>query len=331
MIAQGTRAQRLDEAIAGVEYEVMPGLIVDGSYRRRSLGSVIEDVWAGDRHIIGNPGRFDDDAAAELAAEIASLPAGSPERERLEARLDGLEALGALDEPRRDHDEVRLGVAWHDSRELFARAAYTWRRTRGNYPGLLDDDRFDARAHVTSQFDLVDLMPNRDGPLPQDRTHAFELDAYRAFELGGAHALTLGTRLRAASGTPVDVLGRHPTYGWGEAYLLPRGAAGRTELAAGADLHLGYQRDLPGQSSLTLFADLFNLLNWQAAVRVDEAYTDDAARPIVGGEEEDLVYLKRATASGAELRDPVSRNRNFEQPTARQTPLTIRFGVRVSF
>ena len=46
------------------------------------------------------------------------------------------------------------------------------------FSGLLADDNYQAQPNLSSQYDLLELMPNRDGPLPQDRTHDFKLDGY---------------------------------------------------------------------------------------------------------------------------------------------------------
>src|SRR5206468_543527 len=151
----------------------------------------------------------------------------------------------------------------------------------------------------TSQYDLIELLSNRQGPLPHDRPHNFKLDGYYTFDLKQAGRVTTGARLRAQSGVPVDVLGRHAVYGRRESYLLPRGANGRTDFIATADLHVAYGRKI-GQMELEVYFELFNVFNTQTETLKDEEYTLDRSNPIIDGDFSDLPYLKRLNTGGTD-------------------------------
>jgi len=108
-------------------------------------------------------------------------------------------------------------------------------------------------------------------------------------------------------------------------FLLPRGAAGRTPTITQADLKFGYRRELSKGTSIEAFFDVFNLFNERTALRVDDNYTFDSAAAIVNGTTNDLKYAK--SASGA----AIVKNPNFGQPTAYQSPIHGRLGVRFLF
>jgi hypothetical protein len=64
---------------------------------------------------------------------------------------------------------------------------------------------------------------------------------------------------------------------------------------------------------------------------VDEDYTFDRVNPIVGGEYEDLIYLKQMASGGSETADPAGRNLNFLNDSVRYAPLSARLGARLTF
>ena len=143
--------------------------------------------------------------------------------------------------------------------------------------------------------------------------------------------LVAGARFRAFSGVPINTLGGHSLYGTGESYLLPRGSAGRTEFQTRADLRLAYSRELRHGVQMDVFFDLFNVYNNQGEARVDSLYTFSDANPVVGGTKEDLVYTKATNSNGFETQDPITRRPNYGNTSAYYTPLSARFGMRLSF
>ena len=100
-------------------------------------------------------------------------------------------------------------------------------------------DNGQVDPNISSQYDLIELLGNRIGPLPQDRPHYIKLDGYYTFDFKKAGQATVGIRLRALSGIPQNALAGHYLYGSNEAFLLPRGQLGRTDFEHGLDVHLG--------------------------------------------------------------------------------------------
>jgi hypothetical protein len=335
LIAPGIKPQYLDEWVLGTEYEVLEDLRVGAAFKSRSMGRVLEDVSVDNAHtyILANPGEWSTDAEERLMEQIAN-EADPAEQARLQAELEQYRGIRMFDKPRRDYRALELSAVKRFSRSFFLQTSYTYSRTRGNYPGLFSADNSQVDPNISSQYDLIELLANRDGPLPQDRPHYFKLDGYYKFDFERAGMLTTGARFRALSGTPVNALGRHYLYGPNEAFLLPRGAMGRTNFEAGIDLHIGYGRALSQGMSIEVFTDVFNVFNRQGQALRDARYTDDAVNPIVGGTYEDLIWAKslnRQSGSEPAVPQPVSRNPNFLNTTARYAPLYLRLGARLTF
>ncbi len=341
IVQPGVKPQYMDEIVLGVEYEAFEDVRVGVAYKNRRLGRVLEDVSVdnADTYIIANPGEFDPDEEARLQSEIDDMDAdvdadgnGISDKEEAQAELDGFRRVRLFDKAKRDYNSIELIVTKRFSRNFFVQAAYTYARTEGNFGGLFSADTGQLDPNITSQFDLIELLANRDGPLPQDRPHYFKFDGYYTWDFEKYGQLTTGVRLRALSGIPQDALGRHYLYGIGESYLLPRGSVGRNEFEKSADIHIGYGRDLGKGYHLEGFFDMFNIANDQGTFDVDENYTFDPANPIVGGTDEDLVYLKETTQStGLEIPEPVGRNQNFGNPRFRYGPRFARVGLRLTF
>jgi len=332
LVAPGVKPQFMDEYILGVEYEVMEDLKVGISFQNRRLGRVLEDVSVdnADTYILANPGEWDAEEERKLQAKI-DAETDPNEKSRLEQQLKQFQGIRIFDTPKRDYNAVQLTATKRFSKSFFVQASYTYSRTEGNFGGLYNADNGQVDPNITSQYDLIELLSNRDGPLPQDRPHYFKFDGFYKFDFKQAGKVTTGMRFRALSGTPRDALARHYLYGVGESFILPRGSMGRTQFDAGLDLHLSYGRKLGKGMSIEVFTDLFNVFNRQGVFRVSENYTFDSSNPVVGGSFEDLVFAKRLTTSGGETPDPVTRNRNFGNTTVRYSPFSARFGARLTF
>jgi hypothetical protein len=85
---------------------------------------------------------------------------------------------------------------------------------------------------------------------------------------------------------------------------------------------------------LTVFGQLFalqTLFKTEGTYSVDETYTLDEANPVVGGEFEDLIWVKAQDSSGVETNAPISRNRNFGNVAARYQPFFVQLGARLTF
>jgi hypothetical protein len=334
LVAPGIRPQYLDEFVLGVEYEIIDDLRLGATYQNRRLGRVIEDVSVDDTDtfVLANPGEWSEEEERELQAQIDSLPAGDEQRSRLEQELRHYQGVRLFQKPRRDYNALTLYAIKRMSRQFFVQGSYTYSRTMGNYPGLWSPDTGQVNPNISTQFDLIELLANQDGPLPQDLPHYVKVDGFYTWDLEQAGQVITGLRLRALSGSPQDVLGRHHQYGFGESFLLPRGSFGRNPFVVDSDVHLEYRRELQRGMRLSVFTDLFSIFDGQATFLTDENYTGDATNPIVGGEYEDLIWAKRQTLpGGAETADPVRRNRNFRNTIVRYSPFAARIGLRLEF
>jgi hypothetical protein len=343
-IAPGIKPQYLDEVVAGAEYEILDDLKVGVSYQNRVLGRVIEDVSTdgANTYLIANPGEWSSADEAAFAARIRRTD--DPElRQRLENQLRLLQGIRIFDRPRRDYNAVQLTLSRRFTRQLYLQGSYTYSQVRGNYPGLISYDNGQVDPNISSQYDLIELLANRDGALPQDRPHYVKLDGYYLFDLRRHGSLIVGGRFRAFSGVPRNALGAHNIYGPDESFLLPRGALGRTELDHGVDVRVQYTRRLGkaygSDLDLSVFVDVFNLYDQQGTFRVDSTYAPPVslsgniqnANPISGGSYEDLIWLKQVNDRGVEQRTPIGRNPNFGNTSSRYAPAYCRIGARLTF
>ena len=327
-VAPGIKPQYLDETIFGVEYELMEDLKLGVSVQSRALKRVIEDVSTDGAatYIIANPGEWSDEEEAKLQAEIDGT-ADPLRKARLEKLLRLYTGIRVFDAPTRRYDALQFTVTRRFSKAFYMQGSYTYARTVGNYPGLISYDNGQVDPNISSQYDLIELLANRQGPLPQDRPHYIKLDGYYQMDFKKAGRATIGWRARALSGVPRNALAGHPLYGSGESFVLPRGEIGRTSFETGLDLHVGYSRLLSKGMDLELFGDLFNVFNDQGTASVDEQYSSASdSNPIVGGTYEDLIFAKELDTP-----ETIERNPNFGNVDGRYPPLSVQFGARLSF
>jgi hypothetical protein len=234
LVAPDIKGQYLDELIIGVEYEVLEDLKVGLAYKNRRLGRILEDVSVdnADTYILANPGEVPQSGIDDLENDLMGLSSCAPtctveeqaEIDQLANQIDQFKKIRIFDKPRRDYTALELTATKRFSKSFFMQGSYTYSRTQGNFPGLFSADNGQVDPNITSQFDLIELLSNRDGPLPQDRPHYFKVDAYYVFDFKKAGTLTTGTRFRALSGGPNNALGRHYLYGFNEAFRSLHGS-----------------------------------------------------------------------------------------------------------
>jgi hypothetical protein len=73
-----------------------------------------------------------------------------------------------------------------------------------------DSDQLDP--NLSTQFDVTELMQNRNGNLPNDRPHVVRADGYYQLQFGD-HSLTSGLGFLGQSGIPITPLGRDSLMG----------------------------------------------------------------------------------------------------------------------
>ncbi|AUX43559.1 TonB-dependent receptor [Sorangium cellulosum] len=289
--------QSADEIVVGGEYEILPRLVVGAQYTKRYQNYVIEDMSRdeGGQYFIGNPGYG-------VAKDIPKAV--------------------------RDYDAGTFYVQKSFADTWLAQASYTISYLRGNWVGLFRPETGQLEPNVSTDFDMVSLLPNLQGPLPGDRTHQIKLFGAKDILFENGVILNLGASYRARSGKPTSYYGAHPLYGLDTVYVLPRGSGERLPWVHDIDAHIGVGVRLARESTLLVSVDSFNLFNFQGVTATDERYTRDTVLPISGGTPKDLGKLRNA--DGAPF-DPSHKNPNFGNPVAHQPPRTFRLNAKVTF
>jgi hypothetical protein len=336
-----------DEWVLGGEYEILEDLAIGAYYTKRYLGPVIEDgsVDNATTYYIANPGEPVERSQIQTlqnqaiaARKIADQPGTDPLlrgqlqhlANSLDAFADDLPNFAKFDKPRRDYDAISITARKRFSKNWLAQASYTYARTIGNYPGLFNPVNGQIDPNISTQFDLPDLLHNRNGPLPQDTPHQLKLDGYYTWRFkGGDHQLITGSSFRVHSGSPRNYTAwsAHAGYDANESFILPAGMAGRNDLFYSWDLQLQYVRQLRHNRQFMVFFSVYNLLDTQTALLRDDQYTaaDVRVNPVVNGTTGELAHLK--DINGAVAR----QNENFGRPVAYQAPIFTRFGARFTF
>ncbi len=236
--------------------------------------------------------------------------------------------------PERTYTALQLTASKRMAKNWFFAGSYTLSQTRGNYTGLYAADAGQLDPNLSTQYDVAQLMANRNGPLPNDRPHVVHLDGYYQFQWG-RHSLSPGLSFFGESGQPITPLGYAPYEGQDETFILPRGSAGRTPFVTQFDLHLSYRAKLSNALSAEAFIDIFNVLNQKAVLTVDSTYTYDQVMPATSGTK--LTQIPLADYDGQKCNGsncPVgyaSANPNYLRPTSYQAPISGRLGMRVRF
>ena len=336
LIAPNVKSQYLDETVIGAEYEVADDLKLGISYAYRTLGRVLEDVSTdgANTYIIANPGEIADADLNKLQGRIDATD-DPIEKKRLQNQYDLFKGIKVFDTPRRDYHAITLTAVRRFSKRFYVQANYTFSQNKGNYPGLISYTNGQLDPNISSQYDLVELLANRNGFLDQDIPHNAKLNGFYTFDFNKAGNLTLGVSAQFASGTPYGALGGHYLYGQNEAFLLPRGSVGRTSMDYRVNAQLAYGKKLPKGMNMEVFLQLFNLFDTQQEASVDDTYAIDtgnnAANPIVGGRYQDLIWAKAVNGSGGETSTPIQRNPNYGNTIGRYAPVSGRFGFRLTF
>ncbi|MFP2925723.1 TonB-dependent receptor domain-containing protein [Pyxidicoccus sp. 3LG] len=299
--------QSSDEVVVGAEYEVLANTRVGASYTHRDMNAVIEDMSRddGNSYFLGNPG-------SGFAKEFPK--------------------------PERNYDAVTVYLNRTFADGWLAQANYTWSRLYGNYPGLFRPETSQLDPNILSDFDLVELLENRTGLLPFDRTHQIKVFGAKEFNLTSALSASVGVSYRGNSGTPINYYGAHDAYGTDESFVLPRGAGGRTPWINTIDSNVGVNYRVSKDSVVSLTLDVFNLFNFQGVDQVDQTYTTLNIAPIPNGSPSllDNPVGNVGWQEGSERAAPFGTvegdvNRNFKNPSRYQAPRQVRFGVRYTF
>jgi hypothetical protein len=352
-VAPAIKGQHQDEVVVGGQVDVGLDIVLGAYYTYRSLGNIIEDlsVNGGDTFFIANPGaqpdpkvaaELDADAqrkqamvdstpmpdpkAANYAAQQAAFKQLSDDAKAAKNRADVYKAVSLFPKAQREYHAVTFTINKRLSNRFSILANYTYSRLWGNFPGPFNPYTNQLDPNISSQFDLINLTVNRNGPLNNDRPHNFKATGfYQQPVAGGRGTITASLTFTALSGRPIQTLGQDVVYGARQTFILPSGSAGRTPTITQLDLHLGYEHLLTDKIKLNVYGDVINVANQREVVNVDDEYTFSNVNPIVYGKPEDLRKLRATDGTALVL------NSNYGQPTAYQAPLYLRFGARLYF
>jgi hypothetical protein len=285
--------QYLTEYIVGGEREVMPNISVGIKGIYRSYGRVIEDFLCADdgTYCIGNP-------AEGIMKKVFTL--------------DYSQQFDAP-KPKRTYKGIQLDANKAFSNNWQAMASYVYSRLEGNYDGeYAPFTNIGADPNISAAYDYYDFFTNgadltkitNNGALSNDRRHQFKASGI----YNTPWKLSVGVSAYWRSGTPVTRYGYSSAYKRYEFFLTSRGAEGRTPSNYDADVHLGYPIAFGG-SHLNILLDVFNILNTQRAVLLDQRYSF---------QEED---------NGL----PTSANASYLKPVVRTPATSARLGLRWTF
>ncbi len=274
-IDAGLKPQTVNEWTAGFEYEVGKNYAfgVRGIYRPQ--GSVIEDgsFDDGDHYFLFNPG--------EPIGPGAGGPNGNTEYQACNNP-----AIGCFGRARRYYRAMEFTFNRRFANNVSFQSSYVYSSLIGNYEGLFRNDNGQSDPNITSLFDLVSLLGNAYGRLPNDRPHQFKFNG----SYSTPFKLVISGNFYAQSGIPFNQLIPHPVYGNNEGFATPRGTAiipnsaftqgvesavgsTRTPTTWNLDMGFYYPIKMGEGKQLRLTADWFNVTNAQRAVTVDNTYS----------------------------------------------------------
>lgn len=314
----------MDEALAGVEYEALPGMNVGVRYIHRTMPRILEDV-----------------GTAQMVAYDLNLP-GLESVEYFVTNVDrntpttvfpGLPAA-RFEDPIHHYDAVEFTADKRLSNNWSLQSSYRWSRLWGNFEGFYRNDNGQSDPAISSLFDF----PTDDisytsigvpqfgykgdirflgklgaGPLPNDRPH--QIKVYGTYNVPAG--LNVGAGINLGSGKPLTQLEANPNYASaGEIPNTPRGKGfqtidgfrKRTPFEASINAHVDYGFGV-GMRRLVLLADVFNVGN---------------LRRVVGYNNFDETTFGVHNPDFGAIGDPVTL-------IGYQTPMQVRFGARFEF
>jgi len=300
VVDPNTRPPSEDEVVAGIEYEVLPRTRTSFAYTHRSIAEWVEDMsFNGSNYFIGNPGR--------------GLGASFPRVNRTYNAF-----VAALDKSFADLWLLQL--------------SYTYQNLHGNIDGLFRAQTGQIDPNITSDFDIVRLEVNRQGPLAGDIQHTVKAYIAKEFVIAPPFSVVIGASYVGSSGPPIDFLGYNTLYGQGEVFVFPRGSNGRLGWVHTIDLNGAVTFRFSTSTALTISVNVFNLFNFQQVTSVSQDYTvfPNGVYPVPNGNPATDKGKILSDTTGKPL-DPSQINPDFLRPVAYQPVRQVRFQARLSF
>lgn len=264
------KPQTVNEYNLGFEYEASRDLVVGVRGIYRNQATVIEDgsFNDGDSYFLFNPG------------------------ESLTERTACAGPSGCFGHARRYYRAVEFTATRRFNNNFSFITSYVRSSLTGNYEGLFRNDNGQSDPNITSLFDLVSLLNNTYGRLPNDRPNQFKFNGTYVTPF----KLVVSGNFYIQSGAPFNQLVPHPVYGNNEGFQVPRGTAIIPDVAAtgvingnqgiasavgknrspttfNLDMGFYYPIKFSETRELRFTADIFNVLNRQRAITLDQTYT----------------------------------------------------------
>ncbi len=309
-VDQDMKPQTVNDVTAGIEYQFGRDFTIGARGIYRAQGSVIEDGSFNDGHtyFLFNPGEPippGGSAGPNGNTEWVACNLGSPP--------DGV-APQCFGRARRYYRALEFTATKRFSNNWQMITSYVYSSLIGNYEGLFRNDNGQVDPNITSLFDLVSLLENSYGRLPNDRPHQFKMNGtYQT-----SFKLMLSGNFYIQSGIPFNALIPHPVYGNNEGFGVVRGTAvnpftGSTRSPTTFNLDFGayYPIKMGEKREFRIMFDWFNVTNTQRAVREDET-----------------VRINSGIAGAQGIQFP---NAGYGYGTVFQFPSHFRLGAKFSF
>jgi hypothetical protein len=271
----GLKPQKKYEWAAGLEYELAKDLTVSAIGHYSNYLDIIEDgsFDDGNNYFLFNPGRRVGNGVTTEDKACADP------------------TIGCFGPARRYYRAIELSATKRFSKNYQFIASYVFSSLIGNYEGLFRNDNGQSDPNITSLFDLVSLLKNTYGRLPNDRPHQFKFNG----SYTTPWKLVVSGNFYAQSGVPFNQLIPHPIYGNNEGFAVPRGTAiipdtgatvnngsagvetaigkSRTPFTTNLDMGVYYPWKIRESKQLRFTFDWFNVFNTQRAVTLDQTFT----------------------------------------------------------
>jgi outer membrane receptor protein involved in Fe transport len=281
------RPQSVNEWTAGFQHQIGDKLTLGFRGIYRAQGSVIEDgsFDDGDSYFLFNPGEsFTDFLSGLPPCELGADDPG------FGTTCGGIGTR--FGRARRYYRGLEFTVSRRFADNFSFNASYVFSSLIGNYEGLFRNDNGQADPNITSLFDLVSLLNNTYGRLPNDRPHQFKFNG--SYET--PWKLVVSGNFYVQSGVPFNALVPHEVYGDDEGFGVPRGTAiipdlsaingnggissaigsSRTPTTWNIDLGLYYPIRFTESRQLRFTFDWFNVTNTQRAITLDQTFLIDS-------------------------------------------------------
>ena len=307
-IDPGLGAMRLQEAVAGLEHQARPGLLLGARYVHKQIDRTVEDIGSLD------------------AAYNELYTVGNPGFGRATFVYPGVRMPKAV----RDYDAFEVSIRRPVAGPWGFGATYSWSRLFGNYSGLSQSDEYGRISpNVGRVYDYPLTMFDEKGRpvygnLPTDRPHQIKAHVVLATRFG----LSTGAYQFASSGVPVtrEVAVVPPSY-----YPMQyrgRMSDGRTPALTQTDLFIEQRLRAGGARRLVLALSVANLFDQKVVISRHPRENEPGSGLAVS---EADVYSGRLDFRQLFIDQGVRTNTGFLMADAFQAPRTARIMVRWTF